>query len=344
MAGQVRMPLESPNCDEAEVVRWLAQDRAWVAAGDEVVEVESAKAVMTVTTEQAGYISHHVDVGDVVAVGALLATIYDTVHDIVTAPAPSPGCPADGVRFSANGLRELNRLGLTADLFTGAGLVTGKMVRDAAASDVDRVRLRPAKRAEIARLSGGGNAFASALTVAFDSAALRGAVRDAEPPAPLMLAIIVHACATTLRQFPDLNARYVDGTVERYRRVNVGVALDLGSGLRVPVLADADRLDVTAITMSLLDAMAAYQSRQLSAANLSGATMTISDLSAEDILHVLPLLTEHQSLAVGVGGDAGAPGHPMTLTAVFDHRVTTGRVTARFLNTVRETVLDWGRR
>jgi 2-oxoglutarate dehydrogenase E2 component (dihydrolipoamide succinyltransferase) len=215
--------------------------------------------------------------------------------------------------------------------------------RQSAVRDVDRLTLGPAKRTEIARLSASGNAFASALTITFDSAGLRAAIRDAAPPQPLVLAIIAHACAVALRQFPDLNARYGDGAVERYLRVNVGVAVDLGLGLRVPVLRDADQVDVTAATLWLLDAMAAYQSRQLSIADISGGTVTISDLSGDDVMHFRPLLSQDQSLAVGVGGDAGIPGHPMTLTAVFDHRVATGKVAAQFLNAMRERVLGWGR-
>jgi 2-oxoglutarate dehydrogenase E2 component (dihydrolipoamide succinyltransferase) len=343
MVAEVRMPMESPNDTEAEVVRWLAGDRTWVAAGDEVVEVESAKAVMAISTGQSGYLSHHVAEGGVVAVGALLATVHDTVEGIGTVPVPQSGRVAHETRFSADGQRELDRLSLSADLFAGAGLVTGRMVREAAARDIDRVTLGPAKRTEITRLSAGANAFASSLTIEFESAGLRTAIRDAEPPQPLVLAVIANACAVTLRQFPDLNARYYDGMIERYLRVNVGVAVDLGLGLRVPVLPDADQLDVTAATLWLLDAMAAYQSRQLAASDISGGTVTISDLSGDDIMHFRPLLTQDQSLAVGVGGDGGAPGHPMTLTAVFDHRVTTGRIVAQFLNTVRERVLGWGR-
>ena len=49
------------------------------------------------------------------------------------------------------------------------------------------------------------------------------------------------AAALALREFPRFNASYVDGRIERYSRVNVGIAVAMDDALLVPVVTDADR-------------------------------------------------------------------------------------------------------
>ena len=57
---------------------------------------------------------------------------------------------------------------------------------------------------------------------------------------PSLNDLVVKACALALRQFPIVNGSYVDGHVELYSRVNVGVAVAIEESLVVPVVVDAD--------------------------------------------------------------------------------------------------------
>jgi 2-oxoglutarate dehydrogenase E2 component (dihydrolipoamide succinyltransferase) len=68
--------------------------------------------------------------------------------------------------------------------------------------------------------------------------------------------------------------------------------------------------------------------------------VTVSDLSGRDILQFQPRINQDQALAVGIGADTSLPGRPMTLTAVFDHRVSSGRAVADFLTGVRTRLLE----
>lgn len=379
MPVEIRLAKENPNDTTAEIVRWLVDDGQWVNADDDVVEVESTKAVMTIAAGADGYLKRLVDVKDIVEIGALLALVYPTREELAAhvPPAGSQAGSGDPVgrggrgdtgdaaadapdaRFSASGHEELVRLGLDPKLFAGQGLVTARMVRrlaaelgggaraattggtqvsgrDPAAPEVQQRPLGPAKQTEISRLTAGAAALSSSLTVGFASAPLRASLLKRTPVQPLVLAVIIEGLARTLADFPDLNARFAGSHIESYTRVNVGVAVDFGNGLRVPVIKDADRLDATEITFALLDAMAAYHERRLSAADVSGATVTVSDLSGDDILQFQPRINQDQTLALGVGGDSTLPGHPMTLTAVFDHRVSTGRTVAQFLRRLKD--------
>jgi pyruvate dehydrogenase E2 component (dihydrolipoamide acetyltransferase) len=63
--------------------------------------------------------------------------------------------------------------------------------------------------------------------------------------APSVNDFVVKAAAATLREFPRFNASYVDGKVESYSRVNVGIAVATDDALLVPVIRDADRKSLT---------------------------------------------------------------------------------------------------
>jgi pyruvate/2-oxoglutarate dehydrogenase complex dihydrolipoamide acyltransferase (E2) component len=346
--AEVILPKQNPNDDAAEVLRWLAADGDRVLDGDDLVEVESTKSVTVIASPGAGYLRQLAAEGDVVPTGAPIALLCSTVEELATTTAPEPGggdpAPA-GPRFSAEGLRELQRLGLDAGLFRGRGLVTGAMVRSAAAElaqagpAVRRIPIGPAKQTEISRLHGGAAALASALTVAFSADVLDRATADGEIP-PLPLALIIHALADALTEFPELNARFAGDHVEQYTDINIGVAVDAGHGLRVPVIRNADRLGPQQITLGLLDLLAAYHQRSLHTEDVSGATVTVSDLSGRNILQFQPRINQDQTLAVGIGADTSLPGRPMTLTAVFDHRVSSGRAVADFLTGVRTRLLE----
>jgi 2-oxoglutarate dehydrogenase E2 component (dihydrolipoamide succinyltransferase) len=351
VAAEIRLPLEHPNDTEAEIIQWLVDDGQWVDAGTDLLEVESTKAVNVVDTESSGYVRRHVAVGDAVTTGAVLARVHPTVEELAAdmphaQPPDGAGADGAGVRFSAEGLRELTAHGLSPAVFRGRGLVTAQLVREFAAAEADgaagpvrRHPIGPAKLTEISRLSAGAGALASALTVRFDSARTRAALHRQEPVQPLVLAVLIQGVAQLLREFPELNACFADRHVAHYTRVNVGVAVDLGQGLRVPVLKDADRMDPVEITIALLDAMAAYHERRLSSDDLAGGTVTVSDLSGEDVFEFHPLINQDQALALGVGGDSRLPGHPMTITAVFDHRVSSGRTVAAFLGRLKAHLL-----
>ncbi|MEV6695223.1 2-oxo acid dehydrogenase subunit E2 [Micromonospora sp. NPDC051196] len=348
MPAEVILPKQNPNDDAVEVLRWLVADGDQVSAGDDLLEVESTKAVTVIESPGPGYLRQLAAEGDVVPTGAPIALLFPSRDELAaTAPAADPDetAPAEtGPRFSAEGLRELRRLDLSADLFQGRGLVTGAMVRRTAEDlahagpSVRRTPIGPAKQTEIARLHAGGAALASSLTVAFGADALDRAPAEGDVP-PLPLALIIHALAGALTEFPELNARFAGDHVEQYTDINVGVAVDAGHGLRVPVIKHADRLGPEQITLELLDLLAAYHDRGLHADDVAGATVTVSDLSGQNILQFQPRINQDQTLAVGVGADTSLPGRPMTLTAVFDHRVSSGRAVADFLTRVRARLL-----
>jgi pyruvate dehydrogenase E2 component (dihydrolipoamide acetyltransferase) len=104
--SEITMPLLSESMQEGTILRWLKQDGELVALDDELVEIETDKAVMTVNAEVEGALAIVVPEGTTVEVGAVIATIGPAAQrPPEPGPAvqrqPEPGTPAD--RVGANG-------------------------------------------------------------------------------------------------------------------------------------------------------------------------------------------------------------------------------------------------
>ncbi|MCC7009031.1 MAG: 2-oxo acid dehydrogenase subunit E2 [Acidobacteria bacterium] len=148
-------------------------------------------------------------------------------------------------------------------------------------------------------------------------------------------ATLIFESARLLSRYPGLNAYYSAGTCYQYGAVNIGYAVDLGLGLKVVVIKEADRKSVRQILDEKQQLIMDYLDESLAPGALSEATFTITDLSATGAVHVQPVLSERQSAVLGVC--APAPGSQIfNLVLRFDHQVADGRSATAFLEELRD--------
>ncbi|MDP7218188.1 MAG: 2-oxo acid dehydrogenase subunit E2, partial [Arenicellales bacterium] len=140
---------------------------------------------------------------------------------------------------------------------------------------------------------------------------------------------------------------YVDGAMHRYRAINLGVAIDTEAGLVVPVIKDADRLDLVQIARAVREFAVKARERKLMPDELVGATFSISNLGGLGVDWFTPVLNPPQCAILGVGrvrreprcaGDAFVARDVATLVLTFDHRLVDGAPCARFLGRLRELI------
>ena len=95
--AEITMPRLSGSMEQGTIIHWLRRDGEFVSAGEELVEVETDKATMSVESEHSGVLTIVAPDGETVAVGALIARVAvdsdaapDTARD-ATEPAPAAG-------------------------------------------------------------------------------------------------------------------------------------------------------------------------------------------------------------------------------------------------------------
>jgi 2-oxoglutarate dehydrogenase E2 component (dihydrolipoamide succinyltransferase) len=203
-------------------------------------------------------------------------------------------------------------------------------------------KVSKSKKLEISLLTAGqSGGINSSLTVQFNSASIRQTLQELNSLNGQMLPLILFELARLLEEYPAFTGYYENEKIYYYDRIDLGLAIDLGKGLKVPVIRGANQLSPTELLEAITDFATRYLDNQLSVEDLTGGTITISDLSSENILHFQPLVNQNQSVILGIGGDSSIEGYPMTLTIVFDHRILAGREVALFLNALKSRLLSY---
>jgi pyruvate dehydrogenase E2 component (dihydrolipoamide acetyltransferase) len=156
---------------------------------------------------------------------------------------------------------------------------------------------------------------------------------------PSMNDFVVTATGRALRDHPDVNASWTDGTVvERHPRVNVGVAVAVPGGLVVPAVYDADRLSAVEVNAAVREIAALAAAKKLPRELLEDPTFTVSNLGMYGIEDFDPVVNPPQAAILGVG--ATADDGAMRLTLGCDHRVLTGAEGAPLLTAIRDRLQD----
>jgi pyruvate dehydrogenase E2 component (dihydrolipoamide acetyltransferase) len=176
--------------------------------------------------------------------------------------------------------------------------------------------------------------------------ASRGEARERGEEAPSINDFVVKAAAATLREFPRFNASYVDGKVECYSRVNVGIAVATDDALLVPVVRDADRKSLAELAEETRALAEGARRRTLRPEDFHDGTFTVSNLGMFGVRAFTAIIDPPQVAILAVGGARRAPVEEtadrivfrdlLTVTLSCDHRVVYGADGARFLSHLRE--------
>ena len=174
---------------------------------------------------------------------------------------------------------------------------------------------------------------------------------------PLTLtAYFVAAAITAIRKGPGVNSRWHDDHLEVFRHVNMGIGTALGDqGLIVPVLHNADKMDINDIAAALFDVTGRARDGKLKPEDVRGGTFTISNHGVSGSLIATPIIiNQPQSAILGVGkiekrikireidGEDVMAIRPMCYVSLtIDHRVLDGYQTNAFLSELVSTLENW---
>jgi 2-oxoglutarate dehydrogenase E2 component (dihydrolipoamide succinyltransferase) len=224
-----------------------------------------------------------------------------------------------------------------------AALLQGEVETAPAFSTIRAEELGSSKLEEIRLLTSGQlGLINSSLTIQWDSSEIREAIAQHSPFGSEIYPVLYYEIAQLIDMHSKFNAFFKNNSIYYYASINIAVAIDLGNGLKAPVIRQANTMTPFEIYKRMNEIGIKYIEHRLSREDLSEGSVTLSDLSGEGILHFQPLLNHSQAVVIGIGGDRTLPGEPMTVTVVFDHRVLTGREVSTFLKELRVRMLSYG--
>ncbi len=161
------------------------------------------------------------------------------------------------------------------------------------------------------------------------------------------LPYVVKALVSTLRKFPELNTSFDEETEEIIQKhyYNIGIAADTERGLVVPVVKNADRKSMFAISDEITELGGKARDSKLTIADMSGASCSISNIGSAGGLWFTPIINHPEVAILGIGRIAEKPvvkngeivAVPvLALSLVFDHRMMDGAVAQHALNHIKE--------
>jgi pyruvate dehydrogenase E2 component (dihydrolipoamide acetyltransferase) len=166
-----------------------------------------------------------------------------------------------------------------------------------------------------------------------------------------MLAFMIKACVTALKQYPQFNSSLDKSgesiVIKKY--YNIGVAVDTPGGLVVPVVKDADRKGVFDLAHELADVSKNARDQKLKPADLQGGTFSISSLGGIGGSYFTPIINAPEVAILGVSrsvmkpvwdGKAFQPRLMLPLALSYDHRVLDGATAARFTSYLVSVLSD----
>jgi pyruvate dehydrogenase E2 component (dihydrolipoyllysine-residue acetyltransferase) len=174
---------------------------------------------------------------------------------------------------------------------------------------------------------------------------------------PTFLAFVARAAVDNLKDYPWVNGEIRGDSIVTRNYVNLGFAVELadGKGLIVPVVKNAETLNLLGMAKAIADVAQRARDKQLLPDDVQGGTFTITNPGGYGTFHGTPVISQPQAAILGTyavvkrpwvvqdgnGEDAIAIRSMMNLTLTYDHRLVDGALAGRFLRDLRERLQTW---
>ena len=174
---------------------------------------------------------------------------------------------------------------------------------------------------------------------------------------PTYLAFVTKAAIETLEEWPWVNGEIRGEKIVTRNFVNVGIAVSLeeGKGLIVPVIRNAQDLNLLGIARAIADVAERARTKKLMPDDVQGGTFTITNPGGYGTFHGTPVISQPQAAILGtyalvkrpwvvqdeLGQDVIAIRPMMNITLTYDHRLVDGAYSGGFLRALRERLESW---
>tara|TARA_R110002073_G_scaffold15953_2_gene62116 strand:- start:44943 stop:46274 length:1332 start_codon:yes stop_codon:yes gene_type:complete len=187
----------------------------------------------------------------------------------------------------------------------------------------------------------------------------RGKVKDAflarEGEKLTFTPILMHAVASTIKKFPMINISVQGDTIIKKKNINLGMAAALADGnLIVPVIKNADQLNLVGMTKQVNDLANRARNNKLKPDEIQGGTYTVTNVGSFGSVMGTPIISQPQVAILALGAIRKVPAvietsegdfigirQKMFVSHSYDHRVVNGALGGMFIKTLKETLEAW---
>ena len=167
--------------------------------------------------------------------------------------------------------------------------------------------------------------------------------------------IFIEAVAYALTVHPMLNISIQNGSIIKHKNINIGMAASLDDGnLIVPVIKNADQLNLVGMTKRVNDLALRARANQLKPDDIQDGTYTVTNVGGFGSIMGTPIINQPQVGILALGAIRKVPAvietsegdfigirQKMFLSHSYDHRVVNGALGGQFLKTVKDYLEAW---
>lgn len=386
MTIEVKVPVLPESVEDATIAAWHKKPGETVRRDDNLVDLETDKVVLEVPAPVDGVLKEiNAKKGETVLSGQLLALIEEGTVAQADTPAakahlspgppaaspqqktaaskpPSPPAASTPGKLSPAVRRVVAEEKIDTANLTGSGRA-GRITKGDVLSYMKSGGSRQEERVKMTRLR---SRIAERMKEAQNTAAILTTFNEVDLAAVMALrskykdefisrhgiklgfmSFFVKACCHALRQYPLVNASIDGDEIIYHNYQDIGIAVSTDRGLMVPILRNAENLDLAGIEQSIEHFSAAARDGSIRLADLQGGTFSITNGGVFGSLVSTPLLNPPQSAILGMHAikerpvviDGEIVSRPMMYLALsYDHRIIDGKEAVQFLLAVKQSL------
>ena len=167
--------------------------------------------------------------------------------------------------------------------------------------------------------------------------------------------ILMHAVAATIRKYPMINIAMDGEHIIKKKNINLGMAAALSDGnLIVPVIKNADQLNLVGMTKAVNDMATRARNNALKPDDIQGGTYTVTNVGSFGSIMGTPIINQPQVAILALGAIRKVPAvietpegdfigirQKMFVSHSYDHRVVNGALGGMFIKTLKEILEAW---
>lgn len=379
MILNIKVPSPGESITEVELVRWLVENNEIVEKNAEVAEIDSDKATLTITAEESGKIEFTAKEGDKVNVGASIGTIdsefafvkkenSETANNSFANNSETQiiekSQDIDTSHLSITPLAKniLSDSKINPDVFSNRHeKITKKIVLE----ELNQITIPNSNRpVDIVKMSSLRKKLAERLVAVKNQTAMLTTFNEVDMTEIIrirnlykedfkekygshlgFISFFVNAVVQGFQDFPQINASIDGENFYYYKYADVGIAVSTQKGLMVPVIKNANELNLKETELKLAELAAKARDNKITLEELTGGTFTITNGGVFGSLMSTPILNPPQSAILGmhkimdravvINGKIEI--RPMMYIALsYDHRIIDGKESVGFIVKVKE--------
>ena len=337
----LKIPQDNVNDNDVTISSIFIEKNDYVDVNTLVLDYETSKANFELFITKSGYVQLNCKEGEIVKIGQTIGIVSDDKDYVHQFEENINDKEFSKQTFSKKAEILINEMSIDKSVFKYEQFVTEEIVRNFLndSNDIipsgDIIKISPRKYFEIKNLTNvSRNGLVSTIEKTINSSIVdTDSIYEKNEFKGSLSILLIKVISDLLKieKYKHLNSSCDGENIYINDDVNFGLALNLGSGLKIGVIKKSNSLSINEIESKTIQLIDKYIDDKLQKEDIEDFSIVLTDLTEKEIDNFTPLITSSNTIMIGL---CGVKGSIQRLIISFDHRVSDGLEIANFMNDI----------